>query len=97
MTISLRVYENGELKKHHTALKKNLVAVDEYLLANNISHETGKEFDDIVEYTKEKQSKMILIDNTNVLGVDGGANFISEYWIDYNEDIYNGLIDKLQK
>lgn len=98
MTVTLRVYQNGELLNEHMATGKYMKLVDEYLEEHNIPHEKGKEHDDIVEYTKEHHSKIILIDNTSVLGVDGGtASWVSEYWVDYEDSIYYGLIEKLKE
>lgn len=97
MTVTVAVYDKGEKAFERFFPGKPFSIVTDYLKENLIPHETDKENDDVVRYTKDNEKKIIWLDNTNILGVDGNeASWVSEYWIGYDEDILKQLIRVLE-
>lgn len=91
MTVSIRVFKEGKMIKEEIYAGKTIQKAIEFLDENKISYRSDKECEEAYEITKNTDLVIMCIDNTNLLGVEGTANFISEYLLEYDEKVHKEL------
>lgn len=97
MSVSIRVFKNGEVVSEEIFGGKSFELVTDYLNENGIEYHTDKECEEAYEITKNKDVTVMCLDNTNVLGHEEMANFITEYLLDYKEKVFNDIKSLLSK
>lgn len=95
MTVSVHVFDNGEKIEERIFGGKKIETVIEYLNEKGISFRADKGAKEATEISKHNKSKLIYLDNMNLLDVEGVANFYSEYLLEYDEEVYRKIISLL--
>ncbi|MFL0505243.1 hypothetical protein ACH0B5_05780 [Ureibacillus sp. 179-F W5.1 NHS] len=95
MSVTINVFRNGELKNRNVFPGKSILIVLDYLKGNDIDYAI-QDSEDALEESRINNESIISIDDTNLLDVEGEANFVTEYSLSYDNTIYNNLLKILQ-
>ncbi|AJD91546.1 hypothetical protein JMA_22290 [Jeotgalibacillus malaysiensis] len=95
MSVTITVYENGRTESEHIYPGKNIQIVLELLREKGVDYSADIESEEAKEKSKKEKLKLICLDDTNILNVEGSANFISEYTFEYEENLIKELHAKL--
>lgn len=95
MSVTINVFRNGELKNRNLFHSKSISIVLDYLKGNDIDYAI-QDSEDALEESRINNESIISIDDTNLLDVEGEANFVIEYSLSYDNTIYNNLLKILQ-
>lgn len=95
MSVTINIFRNGELKNRNLFPGKSISIVLDYLKGNDIDYAI-QDSEDALEESRINNESIISIDDTNLLDVEGEANFVTEYSLSYDNTIYNNSLKILQ-
>lgn len=92
MSVSIRIYENGERISEEIyggAVSSTLFSLVKEKYGNLLVSEA--ECEDAKELSAKNSNKYICLDDTNVLGFEKEANFITEIVLRYEHTVYKEI------
>lgn len=96
MSVTLTVYRDGIKVDENTFAGKSITLVLDHLNANNIEHKMQNSVEALL-HNQEKGGALIIIDDSDVVvEVENIANYVSEYSLIYEEQVYKDLLKLLQ-
>lgn len=97
MSVSLRIFKNGECTNVKHFPGKSIKPVIDLLSEKGVNYRSDKEVEDAYEITRNKDIILLGIDDTNILGVESMANFVSEYLLEYDVSVYKDITSVLSQ